>query len=105
MFRVSNIDYARNLHLKAIERMKEGEFNLRKWKSSNAELVQEFQKGDPSYIASQEEEGTYAKETLGNFVEDGKTKVLGIPWDTAGDKFEINLCKIGKLIEEEKITK
>ena len=91
--------------MKAIERMKEGGFNLRKWKSSNAELLQEFQQSDPSYIASQEEEGTYDKETLGNIVENGKTKVLGIPWDTAGDKFEFDLSKIGELIEGEKITK
>ena len=105
VFGASNVDDARNLHLKAIERMKEGGFNLRKWKSSNAELLQEFQKSDPSYIPSQEEEGTYAKETLGNIVEDGKTKVLGIPWDTAGDKFEFDLSKIGELIEGEKITK
>ena len=82
--------------MKAIERMKEGGFNLRKWKSSNVELLQEFKKSDPSYIASQEEEGTNAKETLGYIVEDGKTKVLGIPWDTAGDKFEFDLSKMEK---------
>ena len=55
VFGASNVDDARNLHLKAIERMKEGGFNLRNWKSSNVELVQEFKKSDPSYAVSQEE--------------------------------------------------
>ena len=105
VFGASNVDDAKNLHLKAIERMKEGGFNLRKWKSSNVELVQEFKKSDPSYAVSQEEEGTYAKETLGNIAEDGRTKVLGIPWDTTSDKFEFDLSKIEELKEGERITK
>ncbi|XP_065061319.1 uncharacterized protein LOC135688408 [Rhopilema esculentum] len=45
VFGASNLIDARNLYLKAVERMKEGGFNLRKWKSSSLDLVEEFFKG------------------------------------------------------------
>ena len=37
---------ARILYLKAVERMEKGGFNLRKWRSSNLYLVEEFSEHD-----------------------------------------------------------
>ena len=53
--------------------MREGGFNLRKWKSSNTGLQKEFKF---ERQANSESGESYAKEALGVATQDGKTKVL-----------------------------
>ena len=100
----NTISEAKQLFVKSKERMREGGFNLRKWKTSNMELQKEFQKEEP--LNENESEETYAKETLGGASQEGKTKVLGIQWDRAADEFVFELKNFGKQEDSSsKVTK
>eukprot|EP00794_Sanderia_malayensis_P017243 gene17243-biopygen14837 len=90
---------ALSLHVKAKERMKEGGFTLRKWKTSDKKLAEEIWQREGE-VKQKLEDQSYTKETLGAQVnEKGKTKVLGLAWDNEKDEIEFDLAKIGKMNE------
>eukprot|EP00794_Sanderia_malayensis_P009579 gene9579-biopygen7911 len=90
---------ALSLHVKAKERMKEGGFTLRKWKTSDKKLAEEIWQREGE-VKQKLEDQSYTKETLGTQVsEKGKTKVLGLAWDNEKDEIEFDLAKIGKMNE------
>ena len=84
-----NADEAFTLYQKASERMKEGGFRLRKWKTNDATLAEKIEKSESKKVEIKKEESdenTYAKETLGQSNSTGgKCKVLGMAWDNKED--------------------
>ena len=109
--RVTDVESGIQLYEEAISRMKEGGFNLRKWRTNNIELKADIERregrkpmtSDSTLILNDE---TYAKEALGK--EDnskGMTKALGTTWDVAADRFELDLTKFGAGWESDAITK
>jgi hypothetical protein len=75
-------DGAFELYQRSKERLDEGGFKLRKWKSNDIGLKSKFEAGESS-LSDRQVEDTYAKSTLG--VSDGNKphKVLGIGRVTA----------------------
>ena len=103
-----NTEKALGLYKKAKERMLEGGFKLRKWKTNDEELLKEIQKreSEEKQEKSSQEDMSYAKETLGPTKDlGGKTKVLGIAWDSQKDELEFNLSKMVSESNKEKPTK
>ena len=103
-----NTEKALDLYEKAKERMLEGGFKLRKWKTNDEELSKEIQKreSEEKEGKSSQEDISYAKETLGSTKDlVGKTKVLGIAWDSQKDELEFNLSKMVSESNKERPTK
>ena len=101
------MEEGKELYETAKIRMKEGGFNLRKWKTNDQTLAEEF-KCKTEEVKSgkcEQSDDTYVKEVLGAENSDSKTKVLGITWDMIADKFEFDLTKVGKSDPEARITK
>eukprot|EP00794_Sanderia_malayensis_P007346 gene7346-biopygen5937 len=95
-----NTEKAVSLYERAKERMKEGGFHLRKWKTNDRRLAREIavkeEEGVKERITPEIEDTSYVKETLGAPVSMGeKTKVLGITWDNHKDTWEFNLGNRG----------
>lgn len=89
-------------------RMKEGGFNLRKWKANDQSLAKEFKETTEEIKSGKKcelSDDTCVKELLGAESSDSKTKVLGITWDMITDKFEFDLTKVGKFDPGARITK
>ena len=106
----SNTTEAYSLYCKAKERMLQGGFSLRKWKTNDCELRQMIMKNEKvesTIVAeTQKEEESFAKETLGPAQESGgKTKVLGIIWDNSQDILEFDLMKMATNIKASTPTK
>ena len=83
---------------KAKNRMSEGGFRLRKWKTSDkalGEAIANNERGWNEDACVDSQDGcSYAKETLGVSKDLGKkTKVLGVPWDSEVDMLEIDIGK------------
>ena len=107
----TDVESGIQLYEKARLRMKEGGFNLRKWRTNDLGLEAEIERREgqktitsDSDLSANDE--TYAKETLGK--EDnnkGKTKVLGTAWDIGTDRFEFDLTRFGAEGENDVITK
>jgi len=105
-----NITEAYSLYCKARERMLDGGFSLRKWKTSDCELrqlIMEKEKDESTLVVeAQKDEESFAKETLGPAQEaGGKTKVLGIIWDSSKDILEFDLMKMATNIKASRPTK
>ena len=98
----SDTEEAYSLYNKASDRMQEGGFKLRKWKTNDELLAQKIVENDSKADA----ERTYSKEALGISKDmGGKTKVLGIGWDTNRDTLEFDLSKVGDEIPRTSHTK
>ena len=101
----SSTELALDLYHKAKERMLEGGFRLRKFKTNDkalAEQILEKETKSETGAVTVNEESTYAKETLGVSKDmGGKTKILGIPWDTEKDTLIFNLEKVGKNLNDQ----
>ena len=87
-----------DLYKKARNRMKEGGFRLRKWKTNDKALGEEIAKNEmvrnEDALVDTLDSDSYAKETLGISKDLGKkTKVLGVPWDSDIDMLEIDIGK------------
>jgi len=99
---------ALELYQKAKERMLTGGSKLRKWKINDMELLKEINKSES--VEKEERFGqldmSYAKETLGP-VKDlgGKTKVLGLAWDSLKDEIEFDFSRMAIENGEEQPTK
>ena len=105
----SNTHEAFALFQKARERLQEGGFKLRKWKTNDPELRLKIQQNESENVLKEvkatTDDSTFAKETLGQIKEAGeKTKVLGITWDTQKDLLEFDLRKLLKE-GRERVTK
>ena len=95
----SDTEEAYSLYNKASDRMQEGGFKLRKWKTNDELLAQKIVENE----SEADEERTYAKEALGISKDmGGKTKVLGIGWDTNRDTLEFDLSKVGDEIPRDR---
>ena len=87
-----------DLYGKARNRMKEGGFRLRKWKTNDKALGEEIAENEmvrnEDVLVDTLDSYSYAKETLGISKDLGKkTKVLGVPWDSDVDMLEIDIGK------------
>ena len=92
-----DVKEALTLYEKAKERMMEGGFRLRKFKTNNKELGDKIGIKEREIISGgcSEDESTYAKEALGLSKEmGGKTKVLGVSWDIENDILQFDLGKV-----------
>ena len=101
-------DQASSLYPKSKVRMLEGGFRLRKWKSNDEKLLQKIKLDDCEEKQSKSslEDLSYAKETLGSVSDlGGKTKVLGITWDSQKDELEFELSKMVSESSRDRPTK
>ena len=101
-------DQAFSLYQKSKVRMLEGGFRLRKWKSNDEKLLQRIKLDDCEEKQSKSslEDLSYAKETLGSVSDlGGKTKVLGIAWDSQKDELEFDLSKMVSESSRDRPTK
>ena len=106
----SNVSKAMDLYRKAKSRMKDGNFNLRKWNSNSRELIQLFRKEDQSGNEMRkvsEADETFARTNLGEKIltETPERKILELTWKNIEDNFifqfdvlfqfakELPLCK------------
>ena len=92
-----------HLYQKIKNRMAEGGFVLRKWKSNSQELVAMIEKAENS-APQASEYSTYAQTTLGNLMRKSD-KILGVSWDRKNDAFSFPLEELVKRSKVEKITK
>eukprot|EP00112_Aurelia_sp_Birch-Aquarium-sp1_P003379 Seg1377.3 transcript_id=Seg1377.3/GoldUCD/mRNA.D3Y31 product="hypothetical protein" protein_id=Seg1377.3/GoldUCD/D3Y31 len=104
-----NVEDAFKLYLRAKERMKEGGFRLRKWKTSVADLAQkiECEEGteNKTAVSVERAEESYAKASLGTSDSQKATKILGITWNNVQDNLEFDLGKWASGSDEKTITK
>ena len=99
------------LYEKARDRLREGGFTLRKWKTNDRELAEKIAQKENEGIEKKPnpnfEDQSFAKEklgTIGNMSE--KTKVLGITWDYNKDIWEFPLdVKDGEIDKGVQATK
>ncbi len=83
-----HVNEAYQTYVKAMQRMKEGGFVMRKWKSNNKELmelIEKHQKGEKSTEASE-------RVTVDSAISQAD-KVLGLTWNQQEDKIQIHLKK------------
>eukprot|EP00112_Aurelia_sp_Birch-Aquarium-sp1_P009849 Seg2135.5 transcript_id=Seg2135.5/GoldUCD/mRNA.D3Y31 product="hypothetical protein" protein_id=Seg2135.5/GoldUCD/D3Y31 len=101
-----NVENAFKLYLRAKERMKEGGFRLRKWKTSEPDLARkiECEEGTENKTAASVEE-SYAKASLGTSDTQKATKILCITWSNVQDNLEFDLGKWASGSDEKTITK
>ena len=88
----SNVSEAADLYRKTKSRMKDGNFNLRRWNSNSRELTELIEKEeqvDKDIPRVSEEDETYARTNLGDKSVMGTTeqKVLGLIWNHFEDHF------------------
>ena len=88
----SNVSEAADLYQKTKSRMKDGNFNLRKWNSNSRELTELTKKEeqvDKDIPKVSEEDETYARTNLGDKIvmETTERKVLGLIWNHIEDHF------------------
>ena len=92
-----------DLYRKAKERMKDGGFTLRKWKTNDGTVAREIAQAEGEEVKDKEVmtpmDQSYAKETLGLNNSEGKPKVLGLTWDNEKDRLELDLQRVGKEID------
>ena len=106
----ANTEEAYTLYSKAKERMLEGGFQLRKWKTNDRVLREKIcekeRESEAEKSAMSDKEESFAKEALGPIQESGgKTKVLGMIWDNEQDKLEFDLMKMGTNTHSDAPTK
>ena len=96
------VQEAKEIFTTARDIFKDGHFNLRQWKSNNAEFV--------DYTKSQmnerddETESTFASDINSN-VPTCHAKVLGVQWDNVNDKFIIDLTFLQSAASSNSFTK
>ena len=88
----SNVSEAVDLYRKTKSRMKDGNFNVRKWNSNSRELTELIRKEDQvdkDIPKVSEEDETYARTNLGDKIvmETTERKVLGLIWNHFEDHF------------------
>ena len=86
------VSEAADLYRKTKSRMKDGNFNLRKWNSNSRELTELIKKEeqvDKDIPKVSEEDETYARTNLGDKIvmETTERKVLGLIWNHFEDHF------------------
>ena len=89
------------LYEKCKDRMKEGGFNLRKWKTNDQSHADEFKDNTENIKLGVCE----LKEMLGAESSDSKAKVLGLTWNMVADDFEFDLTKVSNNESVAVITK
>lgn len=97
--------------------MQEGGFNLRKWRSNSAEVMELIETkeipGSPKpknckpLTSLTEEDQSYAKTTTGklDLNESIEGKVLGVPWNSNTDSLVFKLSHLTKITAETPVTK
>ena len=104
------LDEAFTLYQKASERLKQGGFRLRKWKTNSIKLAERIEESENETAETKQQgksdESSYAKEILGQSSSTGgKCKILGMSWDNDKDTLEFDLAKVGKDAATERPTK
>ena len=96
------VQEAKELFAKTRDIFKAGHFNLRQWKSNNAQFVDyaKMQMED----RDNETESTFASDINSN-VPECHAKVLGVQWDTVEDKFIIDLTFLQSAASSNSFTK
>ena len=101
------------LYRKAKQIMKEGGFNLRKWRSNSDKVAKEIMNNsaDVNKVMREsplleEEDETYAKVTTKKLsAEACEVKVLGIPWKSDADELILKLSHLKQITVNQPITK
>eukprot|EP00794_Sanderia_malayensis_P006437 gene6437-biopygen4765 len=106
---VKDCDVSFALYEKVKNRLDEGGFKLRKWKTNDSDLknrISEGEKHDNSgtEVTKKQSEESYGKESFGS-AKKGETKVLGLNWDSQQDSLEFELAKVAVSDMPQKVTK
>ena len=110
-----------NIYKAAKEITSSAGFNLRKWASNSKQLIEQIialesdsniaihsisdQSNNNGDSLSGEDNQTYAKANTGTHLQDDKTKVLGVQWDTDTDRIVIDVHDIVQYAQTLPITK
>ena len=110
-----------NIYKAAKEITSPAGFNLRKWASNSKQLIEQItalesdsnvaihsisdQSNNNGDSLSGEDNQTYAKANTGTHLQDDKTKVLGVQWDTDTDRIVIDIHDIVQYAQTLPITK
>ena len=95
-----SVEQAYSLYERVRSRMKEGGFTVRKFKTNDTMLAEMIEEKEGECEKKDKGSGneTSVKEHVGLSQEiGGKTKVLGIPWDTKTDTLQIDFEKVEKI--------
>eukprot|EP00794_Sanderia_malayensis_P011463 gene11463-biopygen9142 len=106
---VKDSDVSFALYEKVKNRLDEGGFKLRKWKTNDSDLknrISEGEKHDNSgtEVTKKQSEESYGKESFGP-AKKGKTKVLGLNWYSQQDSLEFELAKVAVSDMPQEVTK
>ena len=101
------------LYKKSKQFMKEGRFNLRKWRSNSDKVTKEVMNdsaSDVSKVMSEspllEEDETYAKSTAKTLSTKAcEDKVLGIPWKSDADELILKLSHFKQITVNQPLTR
>ncbi|XP_046862841.1 uncharacterized protein LOC124456439 [Xenia sp. Carnegie-2017] len=100
----SSTERAYQLYRKANERMNEGGFKLRKWRTNDSALRSQIEDDVRDVESSCVDEQTYAKTTLAQ-VQGQFGKVLGLEWDSVGDVIIFDFENLSAKAENTEPTK
>ncbi|XP_046862618.1 uncharacterized protein LOC124456128 [Xenia sp. Carnegie-2017] len=100
----SSTERAYQLYRKANERMNEGGFKLRKWRTNDSALRSQIEEDVRDVESSCVDEQTYAKTTLAQ-VQGQFGKVLGLEWDSVGDVIIFDFENLSAKAENTEPTK
>ena len=100
----NNVEAALDLYHKVKARMKEGGFNLRKWKSNDSHLAQTIENSETEIGTDSKSDLSYAKTVL-QAGQCNSTKVLGIEWERIADTLHFDLSRAVADAQEKTVTK
>ena len=104
------VDRTYDLYKKARDRLAEGGFKLRKWKTNDSVLKASIDSAEQTVPAGNklgrlDEVETYAKSTLGPLGETKSEMVLGVHWNSDADEIRFDLTAIATRAKELPATK
>ena len=98
------VDEGKEFFFTASKLLKEGAFELRKWKSNDEDLQTFFDEHQGQITASTADDITFSQTQLGTS-DSQQNRVLGVSWDTKSDEFVFDFQSIISLAKTTAMTK
>ena len=98
---IDTVEEAINIYKTSTEILAQGGFNLRKWNSNNKAILNEIKSKDsmPTSLdidenKISEDDQSYSQFAVRNSNKEGRSKVLGVNWNSNQDTFYLDLSHI-----------